>query len=147
MKIDLVNIGIRLIDQKAKEIAQDAANYMKTQAPEPRNVSIGPGSESTGALKRSIRYWDISFGNGNPVYYVGPAGNTAGNDGLPIKEYAPFADQGRGEIFVPPQGTAKAMAFTPKHGNPMVVHHVAEMQGWNYIDNTLKYIRQKYGGQ
>lgn len=74
MKIDLVNIGIRLIDQKAKEIAQDAANYMKDNAPEPYNVSNGPGSESTGALKRSVRYWDISFGNGNPA--VLPAGPT-----------------------------------------------------------------------
>lgn len=147
MKVDPVNLGIEIIDEIGKEIAQDAVEFMKSKAPTPSRNSSGPGSESTGALKGSIRYWEVSFGNGNPIYHIGPAGSTLGNDGLPIREYAPFADQGRREIFVPPQGTAKAMAFTPKHGNPMVVHHVARMEGWDYIGQTVEYIKNKYGGQ
>lgn len=147
MNVDPVNLGLEIIREIGQAISEDAANYMKSKAPEPRNVSTGPGSESTGALKHSIRYWNVYFGKSHSIYHIGPAGSSLGNNGQPIREYAPFADQGRGEIFVPPQGTAKAMAFTPKHGNPMVVHHVSKMEGWDYIGKTIEYIKNKYGGQ
>lgn len=136
--VNNVRIGI---DNMTKEMAQDAKQIMVSKAPYPKNVDVGPGSESTGALKNSINYWKIN----DNTYIIGPAGNKIGNDGLRIKEYAEFADKGRGPVR---PKTSRALVFYPKHSShpdrPVVTSYARPMTGWNYVEETMKELQLNF---
>lgn len=133
--VNNVRIGI---DHMTKAMAQDARDIMKRHAPHPEEKDVGPGSESTGALKKSIHYWKIN----DETYIIGPAGNTIGNDGLKIGEYAGFANKGRGPVY---PKRAKSLVFYPNHpkypnkdNGKVVTRRAGPMEGWEYVDKTIQ---------
>ena len=139
--VNNVRIGI---DNMTKEIAQDAKSIMKEYGPHPTNASKGLGSESTGALTKSINYWKIN----DETYIIGPAGNTIGNDGLKIKEYAGYANSGRGPVR---PKTSKALVFYPKHpmrpnynNGKVVTAYASKMEGWEYVDRTIEKLEENF---
>lgn len=151
MPIEICNQTRLKLSELAERIAKDGAQIMKEKAPTPRSVHTGLGSESTGALKKSIQYWKVPSKDDTWIYVVGPHSGKYRKQFLPsgehqrsdrVGDYAYYANYGRGPITTHDH----PMVFYPKHPKtkvPVITNHVDAMEGWHFVEKTKKILEDR----